>query len=134
MEILPIPGDLGYTYTEVRKPIKDLLRVSLGRVEDIPVEDRALCHQAQALLIEPFPVHNILIHDRRLQLLLRRQVEDLDCAPLGLESNDVTVPVHDSTIRIDRALDDFIVVLQVNDDNLRLVLLGELLPDTHEVV
>lgn len=63
-----------------------------------------------------------------------RQVEDLDRSALSLESDDVFEPMHDGTVRVDRALDDFIVVLQVDDNDLRFIFFAEFLPDANEVV
>ena len=122
------------TNTQVWQPIKNLDGLGLGRIENIPVIDRGLCHQAQALFTEPLPVDNILVHDSRFELLFCRQVENLDRSALSLESDDVFEPMHDSTVRVDRALDDLIVVLQVDDNDLRFIFFVELLADANEVV
>lgn len=53
---------------------------------------------------------------------------------MRLEGDDVFEPVHDRTVGVDRALDDFIVVLQVDDDDLRLILFAEFLPDANEMI
>lgn len=96
--------------------------------------NRNVCHQTQTRIAEPLPVHDILIHNRRLQLLLCRQVEDLDCPSLRFESDDVLGPMHDSTVRVDRPFDDFIVVLEVDDNHLGLVIFAKFLANTEVVI
>lgn len=96
--------------------------------------DGGLRDETKALFTEPLPVHYILVHYSRLQLLLCRQIEDLNCSRLGPEGNDVFVPVHDGTVGHDGAPDDLIVVLEINDDDLWLVLFIELLSDANEVI
>jgi hypothetical protein len=86
------------------------------------------------LLTEPLPVHNILVHDRRLELRLGCQVEYLDCLALRFEGNDILGPVHNSTVRVDGPFDDFIVVLEINDDNLGLIILVQFLADADVVI
>ena len=122
------------TYAQVRKSVEDLNWLRLGWIKDVPVIDGRLCHQTQTLVTEPLPIHDILVHDRRLQLLLCRQVEDLDRSALGFQGNDVAGPVHNSTVRIDRPLNDFIIVFQVDDNHLGLIVFAELLTDTNVVI
>ena len=98
------------------------------------MEDRIICDQTKRVFAEPFPEDNVIIHRCRLQLLLCRQVENLNRPRLRLEGNDVFVPVHDSTIGIDGASDDFIVVFEVDDDDLWFVFIVELLPDADIVI
>lgn len=96
--------------------------------------DRGFRDETQARLAEPLPVDNILIHDSRFQLLLCGKVEDLDGPSLRLESDDVFEPVHNSTVRGNWALDDFIIVFQVDDNDLGLIIFAEFLSDAHIVV
>lgn len=123
-----------FTYAQVGKSVKDLNGLRLGRVKDIPVVDGSLRHQTQGLVTKPLPVHNILVHDSRLELLLCGQIENLDRSTLGFEGDDVAGPVHDGTVRVDRPLDNFIIVLQVDDNHLRLIIFAEFLTDTDEVI
>lgn len=93
-------------------------------IKDIPVINRDICDQTQTCLAEPFPVHYILREYGGLEFLFRLEVEDLDSSALGLEGDDVPVPMHDGIVGVDGSADDFIVVLQVDDDNLGLVVFG----------
>lgn len=85
-------------------------------------------HQTQARLAEPLPIDNIFRHHGGLDLLLRAKVENLNGSTLGLEGNDVLVPVHDRTVGVDGPAGDFIVILEVDDDDLWLVFFANLLP------
>lgn len=116
------------------KSVEDFLRLILGGIEDVPVVDGIVRHQPQTPLIVPLPEHHILRHDRGLELLLRREVEYLDRPRLRLEGDDVLVPVHDGTVRVDGALNDLIIVFQVNDDDLRLLIFVELLSNANVMI
>lgn len=72
-------------------------------VENVPVVDGGICDKAQGVLVEESPEDNILIHGMRLQLLLAVQVEDLQRPRLGLERDDLLVPVQQSAVRFDVA-------------------------------
>lgn len=124
-----IPVQKRITYSQIGKTIEHLHRVLLGGVVDVPVVNGGVSDQTQALFIEPLPVNDILIHHRRLQFRLGREIEDLNCSALSLEGNDVLVPVHDRTVRIDWPAHNIIVVLQIDDNDLWLVLVIELLPN-----
>lgn len=50
------------------------------------------------------------------------------------ECDDLLVPVHDSTVGVDGPPYDFIVVLEVDNDDLRFVFFVEFLPDANERV
>lgn len=89
--------------------------------------DGSFRDQTEAPFAKPFPEDHILIHGGRFDLLFGGQIEDLNGPRLGFESNDLSVPVHDSTIGVDRSLYDFIVVLEVDDDDLCLLILADLL-------
>jgi hypothetical protein len=62
------------------------------------------------------------------------QIEDLNCSRLGLEGNDVSVPVHNGTVGHDGTPNDLIIVLKINDDDLWFVFLIELLSNANEVI
>jgi hypothetical protein len=83
--------------------------------------DCGVGHQPKTCLAVPFPEDNIFGHGGGFELLFGTQVEDLNSSGLSLEGNDLLVPVHDGAICVDGSLDDFIVVLEINDDNLRFV-------------
>lgn len=100
-----------HTYRKVGKPVKHLRRVLLGSVVHVPVVHGGVGNQTQRLFTEPFPVDDILVHHCGLELLLCLKVEDLNCAPLSLEGDDVLGPVHDGTVGIDRPPHNLIVVL-----------------------
>jgi hypothetical protein len=122
------------TYRKVGETIKHLDGILLGSVIDVPMVDGGFRNQTQGLFAEPLPVHNILVHYRRLELLLDGEIENLDCPALSLEGDNVLAPVHDCTVGIDRPPHDLIVVLQVNNDDLWLVVLFELLANTDIVI
>lgn len=96
--------------------------------------DGGVRDQTQARLAKPFPVYNILAHQRGLELLLCLKVKDLDCSRLCFQGNNISRPVHDGTVCINRTLDDLIVVLEVDDDDLRFVGLVDLLSHANIVV
>lgn len=68
----------------------------------------------------------------RLQLRLGLKVEDLKGSRLCLECNDLLIPVHDSTVRVDRPPYDFIVIFEVDNDNLRFVIFVDFLANADE--
>lgn len=127
-------AELGHTYGQIGVAVGDLDRSQLVLIENIPVVHGSVCDEAQRVLADPLPEDDILVHGCRLQLLLVVQVEDLDCPLLGLEGDDVEVPVHDSTIGLDRPSGDIIVVLQVDDDDLGRCGLVLLLADADVVI
>ena len=96
--------------------------------------DRGVGDEAQAVFAEPLPEDNILIHNRGLELRFRSKVEDLNCPRLGFERNDLPGPVHDRTVRVDRSLNDFIVIFEVDDYDLRFVLFIKLLSNADETI
>lgn len=77
--------------------------------------DCGICNQTQTCLTEPLPEYNILVHGGRLQLRLLAQVKYLKCPRLCLESDDLFVPVHNSTVGFDRSSDDIVIVLQIDN-------------------
>lgn len=91
-------------------------------------------NKSQALLIEPFPVDNVLVHGGRFQLLFLSQVKDLKSPRLRLERDNLLVPVHDRTVGLDWAPDDIVVVLEFDDDYLRRGALVDLLANTDIVI
>ena len=90
----------------------------LAWIKDVPVVDTSLCNQTQALVAVPLPENDVLVHGGRLQLGLCAQVEDLKSTLLGAESDDVLGPVHDGVVSLDRATNDTVVVLEVDNNNL----------------
>jgi hypothetical protein len=127
-------GNLSQTYRQLRIPIKDLDRSRLGWVPDVPMIDRRLGHEAETTLAIPLPKDHVLVHDSGLEFLFDPQIEDLNSSRLCLESDDLLGPVHDSAIGVDGSFDDFIAVFEVNDNDLRLVVLVDLLADANIVV
>ena len=111
---------------------EDLDGSVLGRIEDVPVVDGGFGHETKAGLAVPLPELDVFVHDGRLQLLLARQVEDLDCPTLRLESQNLARPMHDSTVGGDRSLDDIVAILEVDYYYLRLVVFINLLSYTNE--
>lgn len=100
----------------------------------VPVVNRVICDQSQTSLAEPLPENNIFIHGRRLELDLLRKVEDLYRPGLGLERNDLLIPMHDGTIGLDRSPHDLIAFLEVDDDDFRRCFFTSLLTHTDIVV
>lgn len=96
--------------------------------------DSSIGDQTKAVCTDPFPVDNILTHRCRLQFLLLAEVEDLECSRLRLQCNDLSVPVHDRTVSLDRPFDDIIVVLEVDDDNVRVIGIGRVLLSYTDIV
>ena len=96
--------------------------------------DRGVSDEAQAIFAEPLPEDNILVHDRGLELRFGGKVEDLNRPRLGFERNDLSGPVHDRTVRVDRSLNDFIVVSEVDNYDLRFVLFIKLLSNADEAI
>lgn len=81
--------------------------------------DGSICDKSQSICTDPFPIHHIFVHGRRLKFELLAQVEDLECPLIGLERNDLLGPVHKGTICLDRPPDELIVVLEIDDYNFR---------------
>jgi hypothetical protein len=122
------------TYIQIREALEDLQGRSLRRIKDIPMIDSILSDNAQTPLAQPFPKGNILIHDGRLELLFRLEVKDLNRPSLGPQGDYVSGPVHNSTVRVDGALDDLIVIFEVDYDNLWFVFVVEFLPNANEMI
>lgn len=62
------------------------------------------------------------------------QIEDLQCPLLSFESNDLLRPMHDSTVGLDGPLDDFIIVLEVDDNDIGAGSFMCLLADANVVI
>ena len=122
------------TYLKVGIAVEHLDRCRLSRVEDIPVIDAVLRDQAQRRLADPLPEHDVFAHSRGLELLLRLEIEDLQCPRLCPQGNNLARPVHDGAVGLDGASDDIIAVFQVNDENLGLGDLILLVADANERV
>lgn len=105
------------TYLDVGIAVKRLHRSILAGVGDVPVVDGVLGDQTKGRLADPLPEGNIFTHCCRLQLRFLLEVEDLEGAT-GLQGNDMTRPVHDGGVRLDRPPGDIVVVLQVDDNDI----------------
>lgn len=123
-----------FTYGKVGKSIEHLCRGLLRSIEDIPMVNRSVSHQTQRCFAKPLPIDNILVHRVGLELLLRPKVEDLNCAALSPEGDDVLSPMHNSIVGVNGPAHNFIVIFQVDDEDLWLVLLIELLTDADVVI
>ena len=75
------------------------------------------CNEAKSRLADPFPVLDVLAHGAGLELLLLFEIEDLQRPRLGLEGDDLALPVHDSTVSLDGSPCDIVVVLELDDDD-----------------
>lgn len=104
-------------HSQVGMSVRDLLWHVLVLVKHIPVVDSGVCDQAERAVGDPLPEDDVLVHGGRLQLLLVIQVEDLDCSRLGLECDDVEVPVHDGAVGLDWSSRHIVAVFEVDDDN-----------------
>lgn len=122
------------THVEVGVALEDLDGRILGGVIDIPVVDTAGCDEAQSGFTDPLPELNILVHCAGLELLLLLKVEDLEGPGLGLEGNDLLVPVHDSTVGLDRPARYVVAILELDNDNFGLCGFVLLLPNANEGV
>lgn len=103
----------------------------MTRIVDIPVEDTGCCDKTKLVLTDPLPELDILVHGTGLELLLLLEVEDLQCSRLSLESNNLSVPVHDGTVGLDRPTSHVVTILELNNNNLRLGSFVLLLSHTH---
>jgi hypothetical protein len=133
VRILPFGTIL--TYRKILVSLEDLYRSCLIWIKDIPVVNCGICHQTNGRHAEPLPEDNILIHCRGLQLCLLTKVEYLQGPRLCLQCYDLLRPVHDGTIRLDRAPDGGRSnILKVDDDDFGGAGLVLLLADTDEGV
>ena len=114
--------------------VKDLHWSRLIRIEDVPVIDASLSDQTQRAVVEELPKHDVLIHGRCLELVLLTQIEYLQCPSLSLQCDDELVPVHDSTVCLDRPSYDIVGILQINDYYFWLGIVIDLLPHTDVMV
>lgn len=122
------------THVEVSIALEDLDRRILRSVVDVPVVDTASCDEAQSGFADPLPELNILVHCAGLELLLLLEIEDLKGPGLGLESNDLLVPVHDSTVGLDRPACYVVAILELDNDNFGLSGFVLLFPNANERV
>lgn len=82
----------------------------------------------------PLPIYDILIHRCRLEFDFLAKVEDLKGSLVRLERDDLPLPVHNRTIGLDRAPGDLIVILEIDDNDFRVGIFGELLTDADIVI
>lgn len=97
--------------------VKNLDRGGLRGVQNIPVINARVRHEAESSFTDPFPKHNVLIHGMRLQLPFRIQVENLQCA-LGLEGYDVLGPVHDGAVGLDGSPRNAVAIVEIDNHDL----------------
>lgn len=64
-----------------------------------------------------------------MKLEFLAEVEDLECSLICLEGDDLPLPVHDGTVGLDWPSCNLIVVLEIDNDDLRVGILGQLLAD-----
>lgn len=81
--------------------------------------DAACSDETQGGVADPFPELNIFVHGGRLELLLLPEVEDLQSSRLGLERNYLLVPVHNGTVRLDRASGDIVAIFELDNHHFR---------------
>lgn len=103
-----------------------------GGVCDGPVIYGSFRDEAEGIVVDPLPEHDVLVVHVRLDLLLRLEIRDLERAPAGLEGEDALVRVHDHAVGRDGPSQHIVRVGQV--DNHHLVQLPDLLPDGNEAV
>jgi len=92
----------------------------LRGVEDVPVEDGRLRHQAQRGLADPPPEDDVLVHGGRLDLGLLLEVENLKRPRLRPEGDDLTRPVHDGAVGLDGPARDVVAILEIDDQDFGL--------------
>ena len=107
-------------YRETRIAIKHLLGLLLRLIKDIPVVYRCIRDKTERIDTNPFPKSNVFMELCRLDLLSLAQVKNLQCPSLCLQSNNVSMPVHDSTVCFNRSTNNLIVVPEVDDIDLWL--------------
>lgn len=121
----------GLTNVEVSVSLEHLDGRILASIVHIPMVDAGSGDEAECGVADPLPELHILVHGARLELLLLLQVEDLKRPRLGLERNDLSVPVHDRTIGLDWSTSNIVVVLELDNDDLGLSGLALLFSDAH---
>ncbi|PNY29194.1 Uncharacterized protein TCAP_00893 [Tolypocladium capitatum] len=109
--------------------LKDLGRRVLSGVVHVPVVDAGGGDETEGGLANPPPELDVLVHCARLELLLLLEVEDLQRPGLGLEGDDVPIPVHDGTVGLDGPTRDIVAILELDDDDLGLSGLALLFSD-----
>jgi hypothetical protein len=122
------------THVEISISLKDLDRRILGGVIDVPVVDTPGCDEAQSGLADPLPELNVLVHCARFEFLLLLEVKDLKSPRLSFQSNDLFIPVHDSTVGLDGPARYVVAIFQLDNDNLGLGGFILLFPNANEGV
>ena len=121
-------------HAKVGVSVKDLDRRNCRGVVHVPMENRGICDHTQTFVADPLPVYDVLSHHIGLQLLSLPQVENLQSSRLRLEGYDLTGPVHYGTISLDGTLYGFVVVSQVDDDNVRICRIGGIILSNADIV
>lgn len=62
------------------------------------------------------------------------QIEDLKGSLLSLERDDLPMPVHDCTVSLDWPAHDLVIMLEVDNDDFRLSIVGEFLAYANIVI
>ena len=114
--------------------VEHLLRRDLRRVENVPVINASVSNKAKRCFTEPLSAHHIFLHRRALDLALLRQIKDLQRLPTCFQSDHLLGPMHDGTIRLNRASNDILSVLEVDDDDLGRGIVIYFLPHADVVV
>jgi hypothetical protein len=122
------------SYREVGISIKNLGRLNSRGIHDVPVVDGSLGDETQASFANPFPEDNVLVHCAGLEFGFGCKIKYLKCPRLGLERNDLLVPVHDSTISLNGPSDDIVSIFQLDDDHFWLGGFIYFLADAKELV
>lgn len=107
-------------HVEVGITLKDLDGSVLASIIDVPVVNTRRCDETKLVLADPLPELNILVHGTRLELLLLLEIKDLQCPRLSLEGDDLSVPVHDGTVGLDRPASNIVTILELDNNNFGL--------------
>lgn len=124
-------GKKKVTDIQVGIALKDLDRRLLRSIVNVPVVDACCGDEAQSGLANPLPKLDVVIHGARLELLLLLEVENLQRPRLGLEGDDLAVPVHDGTVGLDGPACDVVAILELDDDDFGLCGFALLLSNTN---
>ena len=105
------------TYVQVSIAFEHLDRRILSSIIHIPVIDTGGCDEAESRLADPLPELNVLINGAGLELLPLFQIEYLQCPRLGLQGDDLLIPVHDGTVGLDGPSRHVVAILEFDNDN-----------------
>lgn len=80
--------------------------------------DCSVCYHTQGGKTDPFPIDDIFVHRGGLKLDFLAKIKNLKRPLICFECDGLAVPVHDGTVGFDRPPRDFIVVFEIDDDDL----------------